>query len=301
MLARLTCHLVGIALLCASCGGATSAADKQLIHNLQHSSAQHEKQIAELKRELDEVKGRTVALKAKRDDDAAELGEAIRRIAKQFEEDDQPAFRAPNRPDPDIVYSIPVKGSATLGNPNALITMVKGFEFACRFCEQVTATLAQLRKRYGKQLRIVYKHYIVHPDTAVLPALAACAADKQGKFERFKNLVWTQAYPTRDFSKTTIENLARKARLKLSRFRKDIDGQCRDRIRQDQAALARVGARGTPSFFINGRFISGAQPPHTFEALIDEELEKAKTRVKAGTKPKNYYAEWILGKGKKSL
>ena len=38
----------------------------------------------------------------------------------------------------------------------------------------------------------------------------------------------------------------------------------------------RVGADGTPATFINGRFLSGAQPYEAFKRLVDEELAKVK-------------------------
>ena len=70
---------------------------------------------------------------------------------------------------------------------------------------------------------------------------------------------------------------------------------------QDQAELAKVGTTGTPAFYINGRFLSGARPIEQFKAIIDEELKKADERIKAGTPAEKYYDEWVIGKGKKSL
>jgi hypothetical protein len=51
----------------------------------------------------------------------------------------------------------------------------------------------------------------------------------------------------------------------------------------DESVARRFGAGGTPAFFINGRFMSGAQPETAFLSLVDEEMEKAKARVDAGT------------------
>ena len=67
------------------------------------------------------------------------------------------------------------------------------------------------------------------------------------------------------------------------------------------AELTKFGVGATPVFFINGRFLSGAQPFPAFAALIDEELAKAKAAVKAGTKPAKYYEQEIVKKGLPSL
>jgi protein-disulfide isomerase len=48
-------------------------------------------------------------------------------------------------------------------------------------------------------------------------------------------------------------------------------------VQQDLNEGARLGLTGTPTFFINGREISGNQPLEAFEAIIDEELSRANT------------------------
>jgi hypothetical protein len=60
-----------------------------------------------------------------------------------------------------------------------------------------------------------------------------------------------------------------------------------------------VGA--TPAFFINGRFISGAVPIDNFITVIDEELKKANERIQQGTAKAQYYQQWVVDKGLKTL
>ena len=69
-------------------------------------------------------------------------------------------------------------------------------------------------------------------------------------------------------------------------------------IEADQRTAVTLGARGTPAFFINGRYLSGAQPLASFTRLIDEELAKAK---KSGIAKASYYNEAIVKKGLKKL
>src|SRR5262249_17378604 len=61
-------------------------------------------------------------------------------------------------------------------------------------------------------------------------------------------------------------------------------------IKADQQEAARFGARGTPSFFINGRPLSGAQPFDSFKKLIDEELANASKAIAAGAGAGQVYA-----------
>jgi protein-disulfide isomerase len=67
-------------------------------------------------------------------------------------------------------------------------------------------------------------------------------------------------------------------------------------IDRDQALAGKLGANGTPAFFINGRLLSGAQPIDNFRNVINEELPKAEALVKSGIKPNQVYAS-IIEKG----
>jgi predicted DsbA family dithiol-disulfide isomerase len=65
--------------------------------------------------------------------------------------------------------------------------------------------------------------------------------------------------------------------------------------------MAALGVGATPSFFINGRFTSGAQPVESFASLIDDELAKANQRIQQGSSQSRYYQEWVLDRGEKKL
>lgn len=206
------------------------------------------------------------------------------------------------RPDPSAVYAVPIDGAPFRGPTYAKVTIVKAFEFACPYCNLVRPTLDQLRQEYGKNLKIVYKHYVVHPTTATRPAQAVCAANMQGKFKRLEALLWSEGFDAgRNFSAENIDRLARKAGLRMKRWRKDMEGPCQDIVRNDQREMAQLGTRGTPAFYINGRYLSGAQPIDKFRRLIDEELARANERIADGTPLKKYYGTWVLERGLKKL
>ncbi|HLU66293.1 MAG TPA: DsbA family protein [Kofleriaceae bacterium] len=168
---------------------------------------------------------------------------------------------------------------------------------------RVGPTLEALLEQYPKDLKIVFKHFVVHPQHATIPATAACAADKQGKFHEMYKLIWEKGFSAgRNLSQENMEKLAGELGLNMAKFKADQQGECAKKVRQDQQDMAKIGVGGTPAFFINGRFLSGARPIEQFKALIDEELKKANERIgKDGTTAANYYEKWVLEKGKKSL
>lgn len=299
-----------LSLLAVSCG---SASNQQL-----------ETEVARLRIEVDELKAqRGTSEKSARgashddspdqvaSDDSQELGRSIRELREgQQRLEDQLAERPPMRPtrperprpDASATYALEVIDAPFEGVKNAKVTVVKTFEFACPFCEKSNTTMEQLLKDYKGDIKIAYKHFIVHPQSATEPARSACAADLQGKFSQMSKLIWEKAYAKRDFSRKNIESLAKKANLRMKQFRADRDGTCVARVKLDHDQARAVGATGTPAFFINGRFLSGARPIDQFKTVIDEELAKANTRIGAGeASVANYYQRFVMDRGLKKL
>lgn len=206
------------------------------------------------------------------------------------------------RPRPEATYSIPVDKAPIAGPKDALVTIVEGYDFACPYCEQSRAVIDQIREQYPKDVRIAFKNYIVHPQTATIPALAACAAHRQGKYAALAPLIWDKGFKAgRNLSAENMEKLAGEAGLDLARFKGDMNGEeCKRVIRDDQSQLAAVGVSGTPAFYVNGRWLP-QRSLDGFRALVDEELKKARERVAQGSKPVRYYEEWVVAKGEKKL
>ena len=68
---------------------------------------------------------------------------------------------------------------------------------------------------------------------------------------------------------------------------------CVAELQRDHDELARLGQTGTPTFWINGRILVGAQPIDRFEALIDEEMGKADAAIRGGTRLDDYYDQLL--------
>jgi protein-disulfide isomerase len=217
----------------------------------------------------------------------------------------------PPRPtaDPAKTYSINVEGSPFDGPADAPVTIVKAYEYACPFCDKVRPTLDEIKKKYGKDVRIVYKQFVVHPQVATSTALAACAAHKQGRFLQMDAAMWDKIFKARKFDKDRcwtedagcegVDGIAGELGLDKAKFKADMKGDCMAQIQKEQKELQVVGVGATPGFMVNGRFLSGAQPFESFAALIDEELKKAKERIAGGTPAASYYKTWVVEKGEK--
>jgi len=231
------------------------------------------------------------------------------------------APQRPSRPEPDRAktYAVPVDGDPSEGPADAKVTLVKAYDYACPFCEKVRPTMDELRKKYGNDLRIVFKQFVVHPQVATAGALAFCAAARQGKAVEMDKLLWDKGFNNHQFDKDAageggasqkcwdskdgcpvVLGFAGEIGLDKEKFKADMK-DCQQLTQKDMRELQTLGVGATPSFFVNGRFMSGAMPTDNFVQLIDEELKKANDRVAQGTPAKDYYQQWVIDKGLKTL
>ena len=161
-----------------------------------------------------------------------------------------------------------------IGSNDALVTVVEFSDFQCPFCNRVTPTLAKIQAEYGDKVKIAFKHMplSIHPQAPQAHA-ASEAAHRQGKFWEMHDRIFKNQ---RDLSVATLEAHARAIGLDMDRYAKDVaDAALKKKIDADMSQASKLGVTGTPSFFINGRYLSGAQPFDNFKRIIDEALEKA--------------------------
>jgi len=130
---------------------------------------------------------------------------------------------------------------------------------------------------------------------AMPAAMASEAAGKQGKFWEMHDKLFQDP---RALTDENIEKYATEIGLDMAKFKEDLkDKKLEAKIKKQQAQGSTLGARGTPAFFVNGRFLSGAQPFEAFKAIIDEEMKKADALLAKGT-PKDKLYDTIIAKGK---
>ena len=160
------------------------------------------------------------------------------------------------------------------GPEDAPITLVEFSDFECPFCVRVLPTIEQVQQTYGDQVRIVYRQFplnAIHPN-AQLSAEASLCADAQGKFWEMHDAIFeARGKAGADRLKTMASDLGMDSDL----FGTCLDsGQFRGQVAADVEAGRQAGVTGTPALFINGRFLSGAQPFNVVSRVIDDELTR---------------------------
>jgi protein-disulfide isomerase len=188
----------------------------------------------------------------------------------------------PGTPDPTARYRVDVADAQALGPSDAKVTLVVFSDFQCPFCGRLEGTFDELLKRYPSDLRIVFKHNPLAFHTNAMPAaLAAEAAAKQGKFWEMHDKLFENS---KDLTRTKFVALAKELKLDVRRFEADMDDPATKKLVEDHQKQANtLGARGTPASFVNGRFLSGAQPVENFASLIDTEAKEADKLIASGT------------------
>jgi protein-disulfide isomerase len=203
-------------------------------------------------------------------EEVAALGEALGKVELAAGRP-TPTAAPPSRPDPSRRYSIDTKGSPVKGNPNAKLAIVAFSDFQCPFCGRVLPTLEQILSEYGDEVRIVFKHLplSMHPKAPAAHA-AAEAAHRQGKFWEMHDLIFADQ---RNMSPEKYLEYAAQLDLDMERFKQDVaSARVKEKVATDAAEAARLGVSSTPGFFVNGRYVRGAQPFSAFKTLIDAEL-----------------------------
>jgi protein-disulfide isomerase len=161
------------------------------------------------------------------------------------------------------------------GGAAAAVTVVEFSDFQCPYCRSAETPVKQLTAKYGDKIKLVYIDFpLGFHEHAMDAARAAQCAAGQDKFWQFHDALFA------DQSKLAPADLkatAAKLGLDSKKFDACYDHQAPDgAIRSEQAQGQSLGVTGTPTFFINGRQLVGAQPVDKFSAIVDQELAAAK-------------------------
>jgi protein-disulfide isomerase len=180
------------------------------------------------------------------------------------------------KPPPISRAELSVAGEPFKGSEKARLTIVKFEDFQCPFCKRVQPTLKELLSRYNGKVRLIHKDFpleSLHPQARQAAEAARCAYE-QGKFWEYHDTLYANA-PKADAG--DLKSYAQQIGLNIDSFdRCFTSGKYRASVQQDLNEGAQLGLTGTPTFFFNGREISGNQSLGDFEAIVDEELASAK-------------------------
>jgi protein-disulfide isomerase len=154
-----------------------------------------------------------------------------------------------------------------LGPADAPVTVVSFSDYECPYCRQFSHTLDQLRERFPKEVRVIYRHFPGHKDSDHLAQAALCAAD-QGQFETYQRELFAAT------ESVDAEALAQKLNLDVNRFSDCLASRAHAaRVSADRAEGDRLQIAGTPTVFVNGVRLRGAQPLERLSAAVQAALQ----------------------------
>ncbi len=171
----------------------------------------------------------------------------------------------------------------TLGDPSAPVELVMWEDFQCPFCQRFTrTTLPELERSFVDtgQVRIVWRNFQRYGSESFDAGVAAYCAGEQGKFWEYGSELYEhlQGIQSGTFTAPNLQRFAQDLGLDMTAFNQCFNSRA-DRylnIMAADRALARdQGVNGTPTFFINGQQVVGAQPTDTFASIIEDALSRA--------------------------
>lgn len=168
---------------------------------------------------------------------------------------------------------------AVKGPEDAKVTIVEFSEYQCPYCQKyVEAAYQDIMTNYGDQVRYIFRDYPLpfHSNAQIAAEAARCAGD-QGQYWDFHDLLFANQadWSALEDSQEALIGYAGQLGLNQLDFTNCLqEGKFTQQIKDDMALGQKVGVSGTPSFFVNGQMLVGAQPYSAFEALIKQELEK---------------------------
>lgn len=169
-------------------------------------------------------------------------------------------------------YDIPVDGYPSFGPNDAPITIVEFSDFQCPFCRRFhDETYQSLLDAYPGQIRFVYRNLpltSIHPSAMPAAIASLCANDQNAYWDFHKKLFSNEA-----LDEATYIQYATDLGLDVETFTACLSSGKHDEfIKQDMDFSLGLGVQSTPTFFVNGLAVVGAQPLSSFTQLIDKEL-----------------------------
>lgn len=207
-------------------------------------------------------------------------------VVAQREEQPAPAVL-----EAEVRAEIEEGGIAVKGDENAPVTMVEFSEYLCSFCAEYVGfdaipsrpideekTYRQIIEKYVEtgKVRYVFRDYPVHGERVKEMAEAAYCAGDQEEYWQYHDLLFERQKELNDATNLDdlLKELASELDLSADAFASCLAENKFAQVVEDNYQLGKkVGVEGTPSFFINGQMLVGAQPFENFKAVIEEELD----------------------------
>ena len=178
-------------------------------------------------------------------------------------------------PDPPVI-DLPDGNDPSLGPLSAGVTIVEYADFECPACKENVAVLKELRSLYPGQVRLVHRDLPLPGHPAARPAAeAAQCAYEQGQFWAYHDILFSRVPMPVDYLQ-----VAKHLQLDSEAFDDCLSsGRPQAAVSKDVQEAKRLGISGTPTFFVNGRYLNGFQTLEALRAAVDRELIKPPVRM----------------------
>ncbi len=186
-------------------------------------------------------------------------------------------------PSAQAVVNVDVGHFPVLGKSNAPVTVIEFADFRCPFCERFhNDSMKNVIKDYvdtGK-VKLAFRSFAFLGQESTWVHEAAECANEQGKFWAFHDWIFENQAPESDtnyYSKANLAKYAQKVGVNVGKFTSCLDsGKFSSQVAADTQAGQQAGVNGTPTTFVNGRMIVGAQPYSVVKAAIEAALAEKK-------------------------
>lgn len=176
----------------------------------------------------------------------------------------------PRRP----TFPVEAGNAPSFGDKDAKVTIVEFSDFQCPFCSKGADLLKQIKQKYGKKVRVTFKNFPLPFHThAEGAAVAGLCANEQSPESFWKMHDEMFAQQESGLDQAGLKKIAKKIGLKTDAFDKCLaENKYLAQVKTDMEEGRKVDVKSTPTFFINGQLVNGAQPLAVFSEIIDEEL-----------------------------
>nr|AQS32414.1 hypothetical protein [uncultured archaeon] len=193
---------------------------------------------------------------------------------------------------PTRIADVDEDDDPSIGPENARVVIVEFSDFECPYCGAAMGTHEELIKRFKSQdpeweaavpklkelakqgkIKFVYRDFPLGFHSNAQPAAEASeCADEQGKFWEYHDALFENQ---ENLGNDLYLELAEKIGLSVSKFKTCVEsGKYSQEVQADVSYASQIGVSGTPTFFVNGIKVTGAQPYNVFKQIIDAELAK---------------------------
>jgi len=170
-------------------------------------------------------------------------------------------------------FNVQIGDAPYVGGGSAKVEIVEFSDFQCPFCAKGADLIGEIKKKYGNKVKVAFKHFPLpfHKQAYKAAEASMCAYDQnKAKFWNLHDEMF--ANQTRLGISDLVE-IAVKQGLDKDKFSKCLnEGKFRAYVEKNIQEGKDIGVRSTPTFYVNGHLINGAQPIDVFSELIDEQL-----------------------------